>query len=114
MNYNLGKTLIDEGDDGWISQAMQFAYLGCSRGCVFFGELFYWLKFFFIDNIALILALFFAVPMAFAAKNSRGNTERFFRQYFKTLRGFFEFILMIWRMLFESIGTVIGWFKSWL
>jgi hypothetical protein len=77
----------------------------------FLGELWYWLTFFFIDNLALILALFFAVPMAFAAKNSRGNVERFYRQYFKTLRGLFEFILMIWRMLLEGIGTVIGWFR---
>lgn len=77
----------------------------------FLGELWYWLSFFFIDNLTMVLALFFAVPMAFAAKNARGNPERFFRQYFKTLKGFFEFILMIWRMLLEGVGTVIGWFR---
>jgi hypothetical protein len=77
----------------------------------FLTDLFYWIKFFFIDNLALILALFLAVPMAFAAKNSRGNPERFMRQYFKTLRGFFEFIFQVWRLLTETIGTIIGWFK---
>ena len=77
----------------------------------FLEDLVYWIRFFFIDNIALILALFFAVPMAFAARNSRCNPERFLRQYFKTLRGFFEFIFSLWRLLTETIGTVIGWFK---
>jgi hypothetical protein len=114
LNYNLGKTLIDEGNDGWLSSIMQFAYQVFPEVISFIGELIYWLKFFFIDNLALILALFLSVPMAFAAKNSRGNPERFMRQYFKTLRGFFEFIFQVWRLLTETIGTVIGWFKGFL
>jgi len=77
----------------------------------FLVSLFYWLRLFFIDNLLLIVALFLAVPMAFAAKNSRGNPEKFFRQYFKSLKGFFEFMLSIWRMLIETIGTVRGWFR---
>jgi len=77
----------------------------------FMQDLYYWLKFFFIDNLTMILALFLAVPMAFAAKNSRGNPEKFLRQYFKTLRGFFEFVFHVWRLLLESIGTVRGWFR---
>jgi hypothetical protein len=90
---------------------IEFAWSVFWDALSFMGELFYWIKFFFIDNISLILALFFAVPMAFAARNSRGNPERFLRQYFKTLRGFFEFVFHVWRLLTETIGTVIGWFK---
>jgi hypothetical protein len=77
----------------------------------FVTSLLYWLKYFFVDNLTMIVALFLAVPMAFAAKNSRGNPEKFFRQYFRTLRGFFEFILMLWGKLIESIGTIRGWFR---
>lgn len=73
--------------------------------------LYYWLKFFFVDNLLMIVALFLAVPMAFAAKNSRGNPEKFLRQYFKSLKGFFEFVLSIWQRLIETIGTVRGWFR---
>ena len=74
-------------------------------------ELYYWLKYFFIDNLLMIVALFLSVPMAFAAKNSGGNSEKFLRQYFKSLKGFFEFLLSIWKMLIETIGTVRGWFR---
>ena len=77
----------------------------------FLIALFDWLKFFFVDNLLLIVALFLSVPMAFAAKNSRGNPEKFFRQYFKSVRGFFDFMLSMWRMLIETIGTVRGWFR---
>lgn len=77
----------------------------------FVTELLYWLKYFFVDNIEMVVALFLAVPMAFAAKNSRGNPEKFLRQYFKTLKGFFEFVLSIWQRLIDTIGTVRGWFR---
>lgn len=77
----------------------------------FLTALFDWLKYFFVDNLLMIVALFLAVPMAFAAKNSRGNPEKFLRQYFKSLKGFFEFMLSIWKMLIETIGTVRGWFR---
>jgi hypothetical protein len=96
---------------GGLSDIMTLAYQILLDAINFISDLIYWLRFFFIDNIALILALFLSVPMAFAAKNSRGNPERFMRQYFKTLRGFFEFIFQVWRLLTETIGTVIGWFR---
>jgi len=89
-----------------------FGFLPSARA--FIDELFYWLKFFFIDNLEMIVALFLAVPMAFAAKNSRGNPEKFLRQYFKTLKGFFEFTLHIWTILLSSINTVLQWFKQWV
>ena len=74
--------------------------------------LYYWVSFLFTkENLLLIIALFLSVPMAFAAKNSRGNPEKFYRQYFKSLRGFFEFMLSMWRMLIETIGTIRGWFR---
>jgi len=111
INYNLGKTLIDEGDDGWISQVMQIAYETFPAAISFVFDLVYWLKYFFVDNLLMIVALFLAVPMAFAAKNSRGNPERFMRQYFRSLKGFFMFVLDIWRMLLETIGTIRGWFR---
>jgi hypothetical protein len=97
--------------NNWLENVMKLAYDSFWAAYDFLESLIYWIKFFFVDNLALILALFFAVPMAFAARNSRGNPERFMRQYFKTLRGFFEFIFQLWRLLTETIGTVIGWFK---
>jgi len=95
----------------YIRNIMALAYESFWIAYAFISDLIYWVRYFFVDNLTLILALFFAVPMAFAAKNSKGNPERFIRGYFKTLRGFFEFIFNVWRLLTETIGTVIGWFK---
>jgi hypothetical protein len=77
----------------------------------FVVSLVYWTKYFFVDNLAMIVALFLAVPMAFAAKNSRGNPERFLRQYFKTLKGFFGFIIWLWTILIRTVAYIRGMFK---
>ena len=77
----------------------------------FITQLFYWIKYFFVDNLAMIVALFLAVPMAFAAKNSRGNPEKFLRQYFKTLKGFFGFIVWLWTALIRTAAYIRGMFK---
>lgn len=94
-----------------VGDILDIAYETLASAINFIKGLIFGIKFFFVDNYQMILALFFAVPMAFAAKNSRGNPERFLRQYFKTLSGFFNFILTLWRMLLESIGTIRGWFR---
>jgi hypothetical protein len=49
--------------------------------------------------------------MAFAAKNSRGNPEKFLRQYFKTLKGFFGFIVWLWTALIRTAAYIRGMFK---
>jgi len=103
--------LLASSNDDWIKKIMEFAYGSFWLVYDFVTMLLYWLRFFFVDNLLLIIALFLSVPMAFAAKNSKGNPEKFFRQYFKSLRGFFEFMLSMWRMLIETIGTVRGWFR---
>jgi hypothetical protein len=105
------KNLEADTITGTLSKIMELIYSSFWTAYDFVTSLTYWLKYFFVDNLTLVLVLFLAVPMAFAAKNSRGNPERFFRQYFKTLKGFFEFILFLWRMLLESIGTIRGWFR---
>jgi hypothetical protein len=105
------KGMLAASNDDWIAKIMNLATSTFWSGYNFVKELAYWVQFFFIDNLGMIVALFLAVPMAFAAKNSRGNPEKFLREYFKTLKGFFEFILSLWRMLLESIGTIRGWFR---
>lgn len=103
--------LLASSTDDWIKKIMEFAYGSFWLVYDFVTMLLYWLRFFFVDNFLLIITLFLAVPMAFAAKNSRGNPEKFFRQYFKSIRGFVDFMLSMWRMLIETIGTVRGWFR---
>jgi hypothetical protein len=71
----------------------------------------YWIKYFFVDNLFMIVTLFLAVPMAFAAKNSKGNPERFLRQYFGTLKGFFGFVVWLWTVLIRTVAYIRGMFK---
>lgn len=104
------KNLLTASNDDWAKKIMEFAEKSFWLVYAFLTSLLYWLKFFFVDNLEMVVALFLAVPMAFAAKNSRGNPEKFLRQYFKTLKGFFEFILSIWQRLIETIRTIRGWF----
>ena len=66
-------------------------------------ELIKWLKFFFIDNLTLTIALYVTLTMAFAARNARGNMEKFFRQFFNDQKKLVEFILFLWTTLIELI-----------
>jgi hypothetical protein len=95
----------------WIKAIMDLAYLVFWNAIPFMTSLGYWIRYFFITNLKMIVALFLAVPMAFAAKNSKGNPEKFFKQYFATLKGFVLFIILLWHTLLDSIGIVRGWFR---
>lgn len=105
-NQNVGGGLLD-----YVNRIMEIVSLVFWTFIDFITALYEWGFFFFVDNLTMIIALFLAVPMAFAAKNSRGNPERFLRQYFRTLKGFFTFMIDIFRVLAEIIGTVRGWFR---
>ncbi len=95
----------------FIEQITNFAKAMFWTAYTFVSDLLYWLNFFFVENILMVVALFLAVPMAFAAKNSRGNPQKFLKEYFKTLTGFFSFMFFVWRMLLETVGTIRGWFR---
>jgi type IV secretory pathway VirB2 component (pilin) len=105
------KTLQPENAN-WIKTIMDLAYNVFWDAIDFITSLVYWIRFFLTGaNLLMAVALFLAVPMAFAAKNSKGNPERFLRQYFKTVKGFFTFIIAVWAVLLHTIGTVRGWFR---
>jgi hypothetical protein len=74
-------------------------------------SLFYWTKFFFVDNLVMTIALYLTLTMAFAARASRGNIAKFLRIWFKDQVGLMRFIFELWRMLIETIGSVRGWFR---
>lgn len=71
----------------------------------------YWLKFFFVDNLLMTVALYISITMAFAARASRGNIAKFLRTWFKDQVGLFKFIISLWQSLADLIGTVRGWFR---
>jgi len=88
---------------GWIDFAfgMGAAILGVVTGLLF------WLKFLFIDNLLLIIALYLTISMAYAACTSK-NVFVFFKRFFKSQQAFFMFILSLWGVLV----TIISEFRA--
>ena len=58
---------------------------------IFFGAA-YWLKFLFVDHIALTISLYFSGSMAYAMLTSR-NIFIFYKVWFRQQRAMFEFIV---------------------
>lgn len=83
-----------------LSDALSFGY-----------NLFGWVKFFFITGLSLVVAVYLAVSMAFAARASRGNPGRFFRVFISDMKKLFTFIMEVWRWLIEAVATILSWFK---
>jgi hypothetical protein len=98
-------------DSDLIGSIMAFASSAFWSAYDFLTNLVYWLKFFFIDNLGLIVTLYLAVTMAFAARSARGRPDRFLAKFIGNQVKLFRFMFELWRMLLESIGTIRGWFR---
>lgn len=72
--------------------------------------LFYWLKFFFVDNLVMTVALYISITMAYAACTSK-NIFHFFRKFLNDQRKLFEFLLGLWTTLINILGTFRGIFR---
>jgi hypothetical protein len=105
VSQGVSKTAWEAAGD-WLNfglQILTFVY-------DFVLSLFYWTKFFFVDNLVMTIALYLTLTMAFAARASRGNIAKFLRTWFKDQVGLVRFIFEMWRMLIETIGTIRKWF----
>lgn len=71
----------------------------------------YWLKFFFIDNLGMTVALYLMGSLAIAARVSRGNPVRVLKQFFKDQKTLFEFIVTLYEKLVNIFGTFRGIFR---
>jgi hypothetical protein len=72
--------------------------------------LIHWVKFFFFDNIGMTVALYLAISMAYTASSSK-NIFMFFKKFLNDQKKFFEFILGLWKIIADTIGTIRGWFR---
>jgi hypothetical protein len=96
---------INEGSK-WVNYAL-------TLGSFLFGMLlglFGWLKFFFIDNLLMVVALYLSITMAYAAATSR-NIFQFFQRFFRYQRSLFEFMIGLWRVLVEIVSSFRGIFR---
>jgi hypothetical protein len=109
---NVGKastlTPIEAGNE-WISLALKYS----GSVLAFIAGVFWILKFFFIDNLLLIIALWISVSMAYAAISS-ANIFIFYKKFFGLQRALVDFIITLWRVLWEIINYLVQIFVKWL
>jgi hypothetical protein len=90
----------------WLDVMWEWINLAISLG-IFVKDtaiaLFYWLKFFFWDNLGMTVALYISISMAYSANTSK-DIFTFFRKFFSDQRKLFEFILSLWTTLVNLIA----------
>jgi hypothetical protein len=101
-------TAWDIGGD-WLKTAtdVSFSVLG------FIISLFWIIKFFFIDNLLLVIALYLGVTMAYSAISTR-DIWGFYKKFFKLQRSMLDFVVALWTTLVQIIGTMVQTFLKWL
>jgi hypothetical protein len=97
--------LVDE-----IKKIRDFAWLIWESLYTVVTELFYFIKFFFWDNLGMTIALYISISMAYAANTSK-NIFKFLGRFFNDQRKLFEFILSLWTTLVNIIAEFRSIFR---
>lgn len=90
----------------WLGFAIQIGTLVFELGTTAF----YWLKFFFWDNIILTIALYIGLTGAIAMNKSK-DVFQAIGKFFKYQKMLFEFILSMWQRIIDLIATFRGIFR---
>jgi hypothetical protein len=93
----------------WIGLAGQYA----KSIYDFVASIFWILKFFFIDNLLLIIALWISVSMAYSAISSR-DIFQFYKKFFKLQKALLDFIVGLWNTLVSIVYYMVQIFVKWL
>ena len=93
------RTTLFEAINEWVQFAIQIASFIMDTAIA----LFYWLKFFFWDNLGMTVALYISITMAYSA-NTAKDIFTFFRKFFNDQKKLFEFILSLWTTLINLIA----------
>jgi hypothetical protein len=93
----------------WIALAGQYA-----RSIYdFIASLFWIIKFFFIDNLLLIIALWIGVTMAYSAISTK-DIFGFYKKFFKLQKALLDFIVSLWNTLVSIVYYMVQIFVKWL
>jgi hypothetical protein len=90
----------------WINFAISIAGMLLSLVLGMFA----WLKFLFVDNLILIIALYISVSMAYSAMTS-SNIFQFYKKFFRFQRSMFQFMVELWNYLIQIISAFRGIFR---
>jgi hypothetical protein len=100
------KSILDVAWD-WINYAIAIAVFVYG----FVVAIFVWIKFLFIDNLLLVVALWISVTMAYSAITSKGNIFNFYKKFFKYQKALLNFIVDLWNYLVQIISAFRGIFR---
>jgi hypothetical protein len=89
-----------------VLEVVAFATRMFSKVMSMLSSLAYWLDFFFIKNLGLLIAGYFMLSMAFAAKSSRGNPAKFFRRLISDVKALVTFIIELYRIMVEILQSI--------
>jgi hypothetical protein len=101
-------TPIEAGNE-WITLALKYS----ASAIAFLAGLFWIIKFFFVDNLLLIIVLWIAVSMAYSAISSP-NIFVFYKKFFKLQKALLDFVVALWMTLWSIINYLVQIFVKWL
>lgn len=99
------KTIFDVGSE-WVNFAL-------SIGSTLLGFVlmsFAVIKFFFIDNFLLVIALWISVTMAYSAISTR-NIFQFYTKFFRYQKSLYYFMIELWNYLIQIVSSFRGIFR---
>ena len=102
---SVSKSVIDVAWD-WINLALALG--GTLLGFVLM--LIGLIKFFFVDNLLLVIALWLGVTMAYSAISTR-NIFQFYTKFFRYQRALLDFMVQLWNYLIQIISSFRGIFR---
>ena len=100
------KDIAENVNKSWLDVMWEWINLAVSLG-LFVKDtaisLFYWLKFFFWDNLGMTVALYISISMAYSANTSK-DIFKFLGKFFNDQKKLFEFILILWTTLVNLVA----------
>jgi hypothetical protein len=105
---SVSKTAFQTGND-WLNFGLMVG--GSILG--FVSAAFAWIKFIYMGNLLLVIALWFSVSMAYSATTSK-DIWGFYKKFFGLQRSFFTFMFLIWQTVVSIIAQMIQAFLKWL
>lgn len=97
-----------------LQVALEWINLALSLGSTLLGfvlMLIGIIKFFFVDNLLLVIALWLGVTMAYSAISTNGNIFKFYTKFFRYQRALLDFIVQLWNYLIQIISSFRGIFR---
>ena len=104
----VSKTAFQTGAD-WLN----FGLLVGGSVLGFITAVFAWIKFLYMGNLLLVVALWLAVSMAYSATTSK-DIWGFYKKFFGLQRSFYDFMFKIWQAVVSIIAQMIQAFLKWL